>query len=197
MSKVVTSSAFLDAVRSRRSFYQLNNRSPIDSNRLAEIIKTTVLHCPSSFNSQSTRLLVLLNEEHKKLWDITKHELEPLVHGEQRETTMKKLDGLRAGYGTILFYEDPKPTAELQSKFPLYATKFPQWAEHSNAMHQYIRFGCNLQHYNPVIDLKVGTKWKVNPNWSLKGQLVFGSPIGDPKEKSYQPWESRVDIRGL
>jgi len=49
-------------------------------------------------------------------------------------------------------------------------------------MHQYMLWtaleaegcGANLQHYNPIIDIKAKDHWKVPMDWSLKGQLVFG-----------------------
>ena len=47
-------------------------------------------------------------------------------------------------------------------------------------------FGANLQHYNPIVDQKVKTKWGVNMEWRLRAELVFGGPEGDwaaPKEK--------------
>lgn len=51
--------------------------------------------------------------------------------------------------------------------FPLYAQHFSGWAVQSNAMHQYMLWtaleaegcGCNLQHYNPIIDQKAKTEW--------------------------------------
>ena len=57
-------------------------------------------------------------------------------------------------------------------------------------------FGANLQHYNPLIDEKVASEWNLPKNWSLKGQLVFGKPVGDPKEKSFKPLEERVFVHG-
>lgn len=69
----------------------------------------------------------------------------------------------------ILFLDDPAPVNELASKFALYAQHFPGWALQSNAMHQYMLWtaleaegcGCNLQHYNPIIDQKAKTEWYV------------------------------------
>jgi len=34
--------------------------------------------------------------------------------------------------------------------------------------------GANLQHYNPLIDGKVGEAFGAGEGWSLKAQLVFG-----------------------
>lgn len=56
--------------------------------------------------------------------------------------------------------------------------------------------GANLQHYNPLIDTPVANEWKISPDWSLKAQLVFGKPTGEPKEKTFRPLEERVVFHG-
>lgn len=56
--------------------------------------------------------------------------------------------------------------------------------------------GANLQHYNPLIDAKIASTWNVDPTWSLKAQLVFGKPAGEPGEKSFKPLEERVFVHG-
>lgn len=96
------SKSFFDAVQERRSHYLLNKESPISDKQLSKIIKDAVLHTPSSFNSQSSRLVVLLGAEHDKFWEITKEVLKPNVPDEaQFAATVKKLDGFKAGYGTV------------------------------------------------------------------------------------------------
>ena len=56
--------------------------------------------------------------------------------------------------------------------------------------------GANLQHYNPLIDERVSKEWNVPLDWSLKGQLVFGTPAGKPKDKTFKPVEERVFVHG-
>lgn len=58
--------------------------------------------------------------------------------------------------------------------------------------------GCNLQHYNPLIDVRIQTEWNVPTAWNLKSQLVFGTPItGAPlKEKTFSPLEERIKVYG-
>ena len=34
--------------------------------------------------------------------------------------------------------------------------------------------GCNLQHFNPVIDAPVKHAWNIDDDWKLTAQLVFG-----------------------
>ena len=70
--------SFKEAIQHRRTHYGIGNNSPISDNEIHEIIKTAVTHVPSAFNSQSTRIVLLLGESHKKLWEIVK---DTLWHG--------------------------------------------------------------------------------------------------------------------
>jgi len=56
--------------------------------------------------------------------------------------------------------------------------------------------GCNLQHYNPLIDVQVSNQWNIDSEWSLKSQLVFGKPTGQPGQKTFKPVEERFKIYG-
>lgn len=102
LPRMSSSKSFADAVQERRSYYQLNKESPISDQRLEKIVKDTILHTPSAFNSQSTRLVVLLHANHDKFWEITKEVLKSNVpDADQFAATVKKLDGFKAGYGTV------------------------------------------------------------------------------------------------
>ena len=48
----------------RRTVYALNKNLPLPAAEVAKIIEHTVLYTPSSFNSQSTRVVVLFGAEH-------------------------------------------------------------------------------------------------------------------------------------
>ncbi|RDL37403.1 putative nitroreductase family protein [Venustampulla echinocandica] len=193
----MASQPFLEAIESRRTFYQLSKSSPVSDTRIQEIIKHAVLHVPSSFNSQSTRVILLVKEEHDKLWEITKTVLKGIVSEEQWTATEQKLNMFKAAYGTVLFFESRSTVAGMQAKFPLYADKFPVWASQSDGMHQFTIWtaleaeglGANLQHYNPLIDEKVASEWNVDPDWSLNAQLVFGKPEGGAGNKTFMKVE--------
>ncbi|MCJ1223527.1 hypothetical protein MMC12_000169 [Toensbergia leucococca] len=195
---------FLDATKARRSLYQLSAESPISDARIEEIVNHSVLHTPGPFNAQSGRVVVLLKKDHVKLWDFTMEILKAMLPAEKFEQSAPRLEGFRAGYGTILFYEDPAPLKTLATQWAMFADKFPQWSEQSSGMLQYAVWtaleleglGCNLQHYNPLVDSRIQSEWKVPTEWSLKGQLVFGKPSGQPKEKTFQPLEERVKVYG-
>ncbi|KAI9754859.1 MAG: hypothetical protein M4579_004516 [Chaenotheca gracillima] len=197
--------AFFDVVKARRTIYALDNSSTIPDSRIKEIIETVVLHAPSTFNSQTSRLVVLLKSEHEKLWDLIWDIMRATIPADHLKGTEDKLKGFRGAYGTVLFFEDPQPTKELQTKLPRYADKFPVWAQHTSAIHQYIIWaafaaeglGANLQHYNPLIDQKVKETWNIPLEYSLVAQMPFGKPLGPPIEKTFRPLEERLTFHGL
>ncbi|KAG5792298.1 hypothetical protein H9Q69_008656 [Fusarium xylarioides] len=197
---------YLAEIKSRRTCYSIEAKSPISDARIIEIAQEVVKHTPSSFNCQSTRLAVLLKEEHVKFWDMAtecfKATMKPGVFAEYE----KKLLQRRAGYGTILLFEDLDVVREYQAKFPRFATHLLQFSEHNNAMQTFNLWtalsleglGCNLQHINPVIDQRLIGEWDISPQWSLKGQLVFGKPIGGTlHDKTFLPIEDRLFVHGV
>jgi predicted oxidoreductase (fatty acid repression mutant protein) len=184
---------FLSAISERRSIYNLSNESVISDAELEEIIQKVLLATPSAFNTQTTRIILLLGAEHQKLWDITQAAVKPFVSGEQAEATEAKLASFRSAYGSILFFEDPSPYEALQS-FKMYTDKFDDWRKQTSGMHQLIVWtaleseglGAHLQHYNPLIDEEVKKTWKIDSQWNLLAQMVIGKPVGDrpnPKDK--------------
>ena len=56
--------------QNRRSIYALGKNLPISEQEVIEIIDNAVKYSPSAFNSQSAHAVVLLGENHKKVWDI-------------------------------------------------------------------------------------------------------------------------------
>ncbi|WP_407673305.1 nitroreductase family protein [Paenibacillus silvisoli] len=58
------------ALRERRSIYGISKESPISDQNIQEIIEETVKHTPSAFNNQTTRVVLLLGEQHNKYNDI-------------------------------------------------------------------------------------------------------------------------------
>ena len=189
----------------RRSIYALSNQLPVSNDEIVKLVEHAILHTPSAFNSQSTRVIVLFGEEHQKLWQMTEDTLRDIVNDDEKfVSTKQKIDSFKAGAGTILFFEDHAVVKGLQEAAPLYADKFPVWSEHTSAMHQYmiwmalssLDIGANLQHYNPIIDSQVADAWNVDKDWELVAQMVFGAieePAGD---KAFKPVDSRLKVFG-
>lgn len=196
---------FIEMMKKRRTIYNIDNSLPISQARLIKLVKEAVEEAPSSFNSQTSRVVILLGDEHKKLWhNITKETLKEIVAKEIFTTTEKKIDSFAAGAGTVLFFEEQNVIKELQQKFPLYADNFPVWSEQSSGMAQYAvwaslaqeKVGASLQHYNPLIDEKVHASWKIPNSWKLRAQLVFGAIKQPANEKTYIDDNIRFKVFG-
>ncbi|MEK4329049.1 nitroreductase family protein [Paenibacillus sp. FSL R7-0312] len=196
------SKSFFEAVKGRRSVYAISKESPISDEQIQKIVEEAVLHSPTSFNSQSSRAVVLLGEQHDKLWDITAETLRKIVPTDQFEGTAQKLASFKAGYGSVLFFEDQAVVKHLQENFALYAENFPIWANQSSGILQFVVWtafaeqglGASLQHYNPLIDDEVKETFGIPAEWKLIAQLPFGTTVTPPGEKEFQPIEERVKV---
>ncbi|MGP5133435.1 nitroreductase family protein [Psychrobacter cibarius] len=189
----------------RRSIYALGNELPVEPQAIVNMAERVLLHTPSAFNSQSSRLVVLFGAEHQKLWDIAEEKLRAAVGDGDFSGTKQKLDGFRASAGTVLFYEDKNVTESLQEQFALYADRFPVWAQQTSAMHQYamwtelrtLNVGANLQHYNPLVDEDAAKAYAIPDSWELVAQMPFGNIVEPAGEKTYQPVSERMKVLGL
>lgn len=186
----------------RRSIYSLGNKVALSEQEIVALVEHALKYCPSAFNSQSSRVVVLFKENYQKLWQIALEELRKVVPADKFYNTELRIKSFAAGVGTILFFEDENVVKDLQKQFPLYQNNFPVWSQQANAMLQYLIWsslaendvGASLQHYNPLIDAKVQDEWKIPANWKLVAQMPFGSVERPAEEKIFLPLEQRMKI---
>ncbi|KAI8946033.1 nitroreductase [Xylaria longipes] len=195
----------LEAIKNRRSLHTLSDDIDVSDSRIEEILRDAVLHAPSPFNCQAARVVLLVKDEHKKFWDmafeVAKASMAPPVFAAAIEPRIKLF---RAAYGTILFYDDPDVLHDMAQKRPMLKDHLPQWIDHSNGMLQYAVWtmliaeglGCNLQHYNPMVNARASQEWNIPATWSLKAQMVFGTPAGPLIQKTSEPLEKRIFTHG-
>lgn len=192
---------FIAAMKHRRSYYALKSKSPVSDEKIIEILDQALMYVPSALNSQSTRMVLLLGENHKRLWNLTKETLRKIVPADAFQKTEEKIDrSFASGYGTVLFFEDIAVVEQLQAEYPTYAQNFPNWSEQTSGMHQFavwtmledVGFGVSLQHYNPLIDEAVTKEWNINPKWRLIGEMPFGIPAEKPAGKTFRPLTERL-----
>src|SRR5574344_1801510 len=130
---------FYNVVKARRSYYSIGKEKIVSEDKIEQIVSEAIKHSPSAFNSQSARVVLLLNKQHDKLWEIVKTELKKIVPTENFEESKQKIDNcFKNGYGTILYFEDENQIESLQEKFPLYKDNFPIWSNQSSGMLQYV-----------------------------------------------------------
>ncbi len=194
---------FEEAMEHRRSYYSIGSDSPVLDEEVVHVIRQAVKNVPSAFNSQSTRIVLLLGDEHKKLWNIVKETLKKMISAEAFVQTEAKIDGCFAsGHGTVLFFEDTSAVKKLQEAFPAYQDRFPTWSQHTSAMHQFaiwtmledLGLGATLQHYNPLIDDEVRHTWKLPKEWELIAEMPFGMPTAEPGGKEFLDLSERIKI---
>lgn len=101
MSTPINATAVLDLVKNRRTYYALNKSLTISKERIQEIVKEALRHIPSSFNSQSNRVIVLFDAEHDKLWDATAEILKAIVPADSWQHTADRINGFKAGAATV------------------------------------------------------------------------------------------------
>ena len=186
-------SNFLKHIKTRRTIYAIGKNLSVDQGTIEQTIREAVKHSPSSFNSQTSRVVTLYGASHTKFWEIVRETLRKMVPAEAFANTSAKIDSFSAGFGTALFYEDQAVVKNLQEQFALYADNFPVWSEHSTAIAQFatwtalaeIGIGASLQHYNPIVDGEVVETFDIPSNWKLRAQLVFGSIEAEAKEKTF------------
>ncbi|GAA6062288.1 hypothetical protein JCM10212_004376 [Sporobolomyces blumeae] len=203
-SPAIAQKSFQDAVKERRSIYALGRELPsgVSDEKIIELVKNAVKHSPTSFNSQSSRAVVLLHGHHDKLWDLTKSKIKSVVDAEHWEKSQQRLNGFQNAYGTVLLFEDQDVVKGLQKNIPLYAEHFPAWSEHAHGILAYVTWtsleaeglGASLQHYNPLIDEAVQKEWSVPATWKLRAQLVFGQVLQPASEKEFKPLDERVKV---
>lgn len=196
---------FEEALINRRSYYNLSNDSPVADYEVVHVLHNAVKHVPSAFNSQTTRIVLLQGEEHRKLWNIVKETLKKILPEDVYLNTSQKVDhSFASGHGTILFFEDTEVVEKFMATYPLYAENFKIWSQQTSGMHQFVvwtmledlGFGASLQHYNPLIDEEVQHEWHLPKTWKLMAQMPFGMPTSTPDDKKYKPLEDRVKVFG-
>ncbi len=188
---------YQDAIAARHSAYMLDDRmedAGVSADDVLAMLRSIAPKVPSSYNSQSARLIMLTGDDHRRFWGIVEEVLRAKVNDDKRfARTEVKLRGFAAAAGTVLFYEIDSVTDGLKETYPSYADVFPTWAEHGNAMIQFavwtgfydLGLAANIQHYNPIIDARVADEFSVPEGYRLVAQMVFGRetqvPAGKPK----------------
>lgn len=190
----------------RRSIYALGNKLPMAEAEVTKTIIEAARICPSSFNVQGSRLVILYGAEHAKLWNIVKDSIKKVSKTPEAyaESEGKINNCFAAGAGTVLFFEDTDAIKKQQEQYPAYAANFPTFSEHSSAMAQFAVWsalaqdgiGATLQHYNELIVKDVGAAFKLPSHWKLIAQMPFGNILHPAEKRTFIPDEGRFIVLG-
>ena len=195
-------SNFQKLIEKRRSVYSLGTHVKSTQDEITQLIQHCLKNAPSAFNSQSTRIIVLYGDSYHAFWHMVEQTLQKIVPADKFEPTKQRIASFALGIGTVLFFEDEAVIEALKKRMPTYANNFPVWAEHGNAMVQYMvwsvlaeqNIGASLQHYNPLIDEQVHRMFDTPKTWRLIAQMPFGSIEQEPNDKSFEPIDKRFKV---
>lgn len=193
----------LECIKDRRTFYSINNDFVIEDEKLESIVKEVAKDVPSAFNMQSQRVILLLGDEHHKLWNIVLETLRKIVPAESFYKTEDKIKNtFDAGHATILYFEDMDVVEQVSLQVPSFKENFKSWSIQGSAMMQYALwvaleaegYGLSLQHYNPIIDDEVKATWNLPASWKLIAQMPVGKPVEMPEDKAYMSIDEKVIV---
>lgn len=96
---------WVEALRTRRSHYALEYQADVEEAAVQTVIEDALLLMPSFFNSQTTRIILLLNQDHRQLWSVFPEILDHHVLQVEGQhipvTTRTKLENFGKGNGTV------------------------------------------------------------------------------------------------
>lgn len=191
-----------DSLSRRRSIYALGHTRIVTDFCLEDTLKDCLKNCPTPFNSQSARLVLLLNKNHLDFWNLVLQKVTAAAPIGKKDSVAQKINSFAAAYGTILYFEDLSVLEQLQKDFPLYQKNMHDWTYEANGMLQYMiwqalaenEIGASLQHYNELIEDDVKKMLSLPDNWKILAQMPFGSIEKTPAEKTFLPLENRLMI---
>lgn len=191
-----------DSLTRRRSIYALGHTRIVTDFCLEDTLKDCLKNCPTPFNAQSARLVLLLNQQHTNFWKLVLQKVLAVTPLGKKDSTAQKINSFAAAYGTILFFEDLSVLEQLQKDFPLYQKNMHDWTFEANGMLQYMvwqalaenEIGASLQHYNELIEEDVKKMLGLPDSWKILAQMPFGSIEKTPGEKTFLPLENRFKI---
>lgn len=62
---VLYDKSFKEALKARRTFYRIQNKSTLSDKEIRDLIRFAVEFVPSAFNSQTTRVVLLTGKAHE------------------------------------------------------------------------------------------------------------------------------------
>ncbi|KAI8621277.1 nitroreductase [Chytriomyces sp. MP71] len=174
------STPFQNAVLQRRSHRNIKRESTLSDAQLQDLVKFALTHSPSSYNTQTTRIVLLLKDAHEKFWETGKKGAAETQEGSHLENTLNRLTLFQSGYGTILFFED---TQLVESKPDESKAIWVEMQAHGAGIIHYVLWtalaeagmGASLQHFSNKLTLEyIKSEFQVPDTWRLVAQMPFG-----------------------
>lgn len=158
---------FLQALKNRRSIYNLGTNVNLSNEEITSIISDCLKYSPSAFNYPTTNVIIALLA------------FGTILFFEDTEI-INELKETYAMYAENFSTWSNQANGMLQNNI---------WTALSQA-----NIGANLQHYNPLIDDKIKELFSIPDTWKLTAQMPFGSIEAQPNEKYIEDISTRLKI---
>ena len=159
-----------DSLSRRRSIYALGHTRIVTDFCLEDTLKDCLKNCPTPFNAQSARLVLLLNKNHLDFWNLVLQKVTAAAPiGKKDSVAQKNMHDWTYEANGMLQYMIWQALAENE-------------------------IGASLQHYNELIEDDVKKMLSLPDNWKILAQMPFGSIEKSPAEKTFLPLENRFKI---
>lgn len=181
---------FLASLERRQEASKLGREvTPESYARVKAIITETILLCPTSFNTQSTRVVILYGADHLALWSLL---CECGVHSDDEAMHFKH--HILPAMGTAVFFEEGADTDALAKRFPQYADVLPVFEDQTSGMAQFAVSAALAQEglatavyhmassssTSPSVEERVRGLLQVPASWRMKAQMAFGTVKEEP-----------------
>lgn len=93
----------ISLLQNRRTIYAIGKNIQQTPEQLTELIQEAIRQSPSSFNSQSSRAVILFNTEHEKILGIRQRKLKEYATDEAAAENQQKWIALRQGWELFYF----------------------------------------------------------------------------------------------
>lgn len=191
-----------DTLSLRRSIYALGANMSISDEKLIKVVEKCLENCPTAFNAQSSRIVILLAAKHKQFWTLVADALKKVVPPEKQASALQRVEGFASAHGTILLFEDADILAQMQKQFALYAESMENWLQQGNAILSYMiwqclaeqKVGASLQHYGNLVENDVIEQFHLPQAWRLVAQMPFGGIMAPPAAKEVVPLSERFKV---
>lgn len=182
-----------DVLLGRRSIYALGQNTDLTVEDVVDRLRKVQQTVPSASNSQTTRLVVVTEENNNKLWDLIMSVQKEVLDQGTWDFMSPIMANAKEALGTVLFFEDRDAVDAMPAK----GDRAEAYKQNNSANSQFavwlalteLGLGGSLQHFNigyeQGFDKAIRELFDLPESYELIAQMPFGSieaPAGE-KEK--------------
>lgn len=194
---------FKDLQKKRRSTYVVGKNTDVSQDEIVAQIREIAKEVPTAFNSQTSRHVVLFNDQVEKFWSKIEDVQKEVLDADTWAAMGPVIQGSKNALGTVLFFEDRDAVS---NGIPAAAARQEAYKQNNAGNAQYaiwlglteLGLGGSLQHFNvgyeQGFDSAIREMFDLPDSYELIAQLPFGSIEQEYDAKDYIDSEVEVQV---